>query len=236
MKKNSLKVSAFALLLCGALFSCTQDEVVNEKVNASAGNFIQLVVITDNNEIIPVSETRNETAFNPSYALKFASERDYQETLQRIKGMSMEERLAFADSLGLTSLSKLLTIADDELAEIDSLATSEADFKTKYKEYQKKYSKYFVFNDVDLEDASPYIPDGDEYASYLVGINHSVVIGDKVNKIVYSDQMSPMDKALFANVKMNDDEKLSTRALATTDESTWEVNSFTDAYHADGNN
>lgn len=79
MKKNSLKVSAFALLLCGALFSCTQDEVVNEKVNASAGNFIQLVVITDNNEIIPVSETRNETAFNPSYALKFASERDYQE-------------------------------------------------------------------------------------------------------------------------------------------------------------
>lgn len=235
MKKNSLKVSTFVLLLCGAFFSCTQDEVVNEKVNASADNFIQLVVITDNNEIIPVSETRNETAFNPSYALKFASERDYQETLQRIKGMSMEERLAFADSLGLTSLSKLLTIADDELAEIDSLATSEADFKTKYKEYQKKYSKYFVFNDVDLEDASPYIPNGDEYASYLVGINHSVVIGDKVNKIVYSDQMSPMDKALFANVKKNDGEKLSTRALATTDESTWEVNSFTDAYHADGN-
>lgn len=149
--------------------------------------------------------------------------------------MDIDKRLAFADSLGLTSLSKLLAIADDELAEIDSTATDQADFNTKYAQYKMKYANCFVFNNVDLTDISPYIPDGDNYASYLVGVNHSIVIGNKVTKIAYSDQMNPTDKALFANPKVNDRKGVTTRTSATEPEDKWAENSFEDSYSADGN-
>lgn len=235
MKKYLFKISTFALFLCGVLSSCQDDEVINEKINTPVGRFIQLVEITNNNEIVPVVGVRNATALHPNYALKFASESDYEETLKRIESMDIDNRLAFADSLGLTSLRKLLAIADDELAEIDSTATDQADFNTKYAQYKMKYANCFVFNNVDLTDISPYIPDGDNYASYLVGVNHSIVIGNKVTKIAYSDQMSPTDKALFANPKVNDKKEVNTRTSATEPEAKWDVNSFEDSYSADGN-
>lgn len=84
-----------------------------------------------------------------------------------------------------------------------------------------------------MEDASPYIPAGDELASYLVGLNHSVVIGEKVIKIQYSDQMSERDRVLFANCSKEN--RISTRSSYNELEKDWDVNTFADRYDADGN-
>lgn len=231
--KHLFKVNTFALLLCSVMISCQEDEVVSEKANMRESNSVQLVEITDNGEVLPV--TRNFSEIDGNYALKFASDKVYQETVAKLKQMNESERLAFTSSLGLTSLQNLLSIADDELDEIDSLSVSEYDFQAKYRKYKNKYGKYFVFNEVDLEDASPYIPEGDTWASYLVGRNYSLVIGDKVVKFEYSDQMSEIDKALFTSPVREFKSQPITRALGSQPEKEWEVNSFTDRYHADHN-
>lgn len=232
--KYLFKVSTFALLLCGAMISCQQDEVVNETVDSIDSNSVKLVKIIGDGEVIPATRTSGE--INGNYALKFASERVYQETVAKLKQMNESERLAFASSLGLISLQNLLSIADDELDEIDSLATSVLDFNAKYEKYRNKYGKYFVFNDINVEDASPYIPEGDKWASYLVGINHSMVIGEKVIEIEYSNQMSEIDETLFITTAQQPlENKQCTRAIATKPEKEWEVNDFVDRYHADHN-
>ena len=58
MKKSLLKVSSFALLLGGWLCACQDDQIVDQKVSLDHSNTIQLVEITDNNEVIPVTSTR----------------------------------------------------------------------------------------------------------------------------------------------------------------------------------
>lgn len=229
--KHLFKVSTFALLLCSAMISCQEDELVNEKVNSGENNSVQLVEIIGDGEVVPVTRNSGETDGN--YALKFVSEKAYQETVAKLKQMNETERLAFTSSLGLTSLQNLLSIADDELDEIDSLSTSESDFKAKYEKYKDKYSKCFVFNEVDLEDASPYIPEGDKWASYLIGTNYSLVIGNKMVKFEYTDQMSEMDKVLFTSTVREVKSEQATRALASQSEREWEINNFTDRYYAD---
>src|SRR5699024_5544745 len=120
--------------------------------------------------------TRNNVSSASNLALKFASEADYLAALRDIEERDLAGKLHFADSLGLTSLQKLLQLADDELESIGANALNESDFRNKYNVYKEKYSKYFVFNQVDKSDLSAYMPDGDERASFLVGIGYKVVV------------------------------------------------------------
>lgn len=197
--RNLLKVSALALLACGVLIACQDDETIGEKVNFANSNSVQLVEITENNEIIPVTSTRSDAGSASNLALRFASEEDYQKTLRNIESRDISYRLRFSDSLGLTSMQKLLQLADEELENIGANALSENDFRDKYNVYKEKYAKYFVFNQVDKSDLSAYMPEGDKSASFVVGFGHQVVIGDKVMEIAYNQKMCKNDSLLYAS-------------------------------------
>ena len=224
MEKSLLKVSSFTLLLAGWLCaSCQDDQIVDQKVSLDNSNTIQLVEITDNNEVIPVTSTRNNVSSASNLALKFASEADYLAALRDIEERDLAGKLHFADSLGLTSMQKLLQLADDELESIGANAVNESDFRNKYNVYKEKYSKYFVFNQVDKSDLSAYMPDGDERASFLVGIGYKVVVGNRVERIDFYQRMSVEDSLLFANDSSIAAQPF-TRALKP--EAEWPVNSF----------
>lgn len=226
--KHLFKVSTFALLLCSAMISCQEDELVNEKVNSGENNSVQLVEIIGDGEVVPVTRNSGETDGN--YALKFVSEKAYQETVAKLKQMNETERLAFTSSLGLTSLQNLLSIADDELETIGAKATDETDFRVKYEAYKEKYSEYFIFNSVDDLDLSPYMPDGDEIPSYLVGENHIMVIGDKIEEVNFIRRMGESDSLLFAS-GIEAKSVVTTRSLP--DEAKWPENDFIE-YPFDG--
>lgn len=223
MKKSLLKVSSFALLLGGWLCACQDDQIVDQKVSLDHSNTIQLVEITDNNEVIPVTSTRGNVGSASNLALRFASETDYLAALRDIEGRDISGKLRFADSLGLTSMQKLLQLADDELESIGANALNESDFRNKYNAYKEKYSKYFVFNQVDKSDLSAYMPAGDEKASFVVGIGHKVVVGNRVERIDFHQRMSVEDSLLFANSPSKAAQPF-TRALKL--EAEWPVNSF----------
>ena len=69
-------------------------------------------------------------------ALQFISESDYQSTITEISHMTAKERLEYVDNF--ISLQKLANEADMELDEIGAVATSEADFRKKYAQYDRK--------------------------------------------------------------------------------------------------
>ena len=147
------------------------DQIVDQKVSLDNSNTIQLVEITDNNEVVPVTSTRNNVSSASNLALKFASEADYLAALRDIEERDLAGKLHFADSLGLTSMQKLLQLADDELESIGANALNESDFRNKYNVY-KENIQVFCLNQVDKSDLSAYMPDGDERASFLVGIGY----------------------------------------------------------------
>lgn len=224
MKKNLLKVTTFALLLCGTMISCQEDENMEFNKDPQLDMKVRLVEIGENNAILPVKETRSASLEQTlNYALQFDSEEAYREILTKMETMNHQQKIAFTDALGLVSMQKLLKIADEELETIGAEALNENDFRSKYKVYKEKYSKYFVFNSVDELDLSPYMPDGDEAVSYLVSIDHNMVIGDKVTEITFTQKMNENDSLLFAS-GVQVESFLRTRS--STDESEWPVNHF----------
>jgi hypothetical protein len=229
MKQKALKI--FALLtVFSFLISCSNDkDISNEITNAENVNSVQLVQIMKDKSFVIVGNKRLNTRSNAeidssNYALKFSSEKEHQNMISRFKTMSHKEKLAYTDSIGLISLQKLLEIADNELDNIGNKSVNENDFREKYKRYKEKYARYFIFNEYDSEDLSPYIPDGDINASYLVGISHSIVINNNIDNIKFNNEMSQSDKILFASNLPLAKNNVLTRSLAP--ESEWPTNSF----------
>lgn len=169
MKKFYLGLVSLMLIM---LHSCSQDELESTPINEPQA--IKVVNIIDGN--ISTANTRTDDANYATMALQFSSEAEVQELLDDLKEMSIDERLKFTDSLGFISLEKLLRVADEELDSLGASATSEADFRVKHAAYKEKYSNFFIFNNQQEDDLSPYIPtseEGDIYA-FLVGENHKI--------------------------------------------------------------
>ena len=184
------------------LHSCSQDELESTPINEPQA--IKVVNIIDGN--VSTASTRTNDANYATMALQFSSETEVQELLDDLKEMSIDERLKFTDSLGFISLEKLLRVADEELDSLGASATSEADFRVKYAAYKEKYSNFFIFNNQQEDDLSPYIPtseEGDIYA-FLVGENHKIVIGNVIYDINFSDTMREEDALLYCDNLKND--------------------------------
>ena len=206
MKKFYLGLASLMLIM---LHSCSQDELESTPINEPQA--IKVVNIIDGN--VSTASTRTNDANYATMALQFSSETEVQELLDDLKEMSIDERLKFTDSLGFISLEKLLRVADEELDSLGASATSEADFRVKYAAYKEKYSNFFIFNNQQEDDLSPYIPtseEGDIYA-FLVGENHKIVIGNVIYDINFSDTMREEDALLYCDNLKNDNE-VSTRA------------------------
>ena len=192
-----MKKILFLATILLANISC-QEEEINTQIEPSVpqSKNLQIVQITNQGEIIPINGTTTRSSVEGELALQFISESDYQSTITEISHMTAKERLEYVDNF--ISLQKLANEADMELDEIGAVATSEADFRTKYAQYVEKYSEKLITNKYDVEDLTLYVPDGDNLSTYLINENKKVVIGNEVKEISLNNDMSSSEKAVFA--------------------------------------
>lgn len=188
------------MAICLAVISCQQEELPMIPEKSVKSNEIQLVEIVNDTYVLADAPT-TRTSNNKGLALRFDTENTYQSFLEQIKQMSSEERVDFIKSYGLTSLQEIAIIADEELELIGETATSEADFRSKYDDYKEKYEGILIPNKYDSKDLSLYVPDGDNLSTYLINENATIVIGNRINKISVTNDMSASDKALFTNTE-----------------------------------
>lgn len=189
MKKILLLTLAVVLLA-----ACQKEEE-----SSVAGTYsFRVVSIGEHGEFTPLTRTsHSDLSDQNQLSLQFSSVDEYQKFLSNFSSLNSEERIKLTDGLGFVSLEKLFILADEELEQIGETAVSEADFRSKYDQYKNKYSQYFIFNDEDLTDLSPYIPEcGNDIDAFLVGINQTVVVGNEVRKISFSRQMREEDRLL----------------------------------------
>lgn len=202
MKKYLCAIGLMAILFS----SCSQEEVLEATPESQT---IKVVSLVDGK----VQSADVKTVVNSinTMALQFSSEAEYQRVMGELSNMSSDEKIAFTDKLGFVSLEKLLILADAELDNIADEASSEADFRERYADYKEKYSKTFIFNSKQLDDFSAYIPaTTNDLFAYIVGENRSVVIGNEVRTISFSNEMRNVDALLYAT------DKSTTRALVGT--------------------
>lgn len=191
-----MKKVIYTILASLAFVACQNEDITTQNSGIDIDNSkIQLVQVIDGTQVLPMKARTAD--LNVNYALKFDSKAAYDSTLEQLEKMSNEERLAFAKKYGLQSLQELAQIADEELEKIGAEASSEVDFRTKYDEYKKKYEGILISNMYDSEDLSLYVPDGDNVSTYLVGKISVVVIGNQINDILLSQDLSDSDKAVF---------------------------------------
>ena len=179
-----------------AVISCQNEDLVTEKASMENAK-VQLVQVTDKGQIVPVNNVARAIGNGVSYALQFDSQTTYDAIVKQLEMMSVKERMTFIEKYGLQSLQQLAVVADKELERIGAEASSEADFKEKYEAYKAKYIDALISNPYDDSDLSLYVSDGDKICTYLIGESKKVIIGDEVNTIVLSQDLSNSDKNAF---------------------------------------
>jgi len=188
-----------ALLFSFVLCSCNDDDIASSSKISNTPS-IQLVQVSGDS-VIPIvsSKTRTNDSEQSNYAIKFATQGDYENFITKMTALKSNERINYIDSIGLTSMQKILTDADKELDKIGNEATSEGYFRTKYQQYKNKYKSLFIFNTFDPSDLSPYMKDcGNDVNPCIVGTNHLIVIGNTIKKINFQNRMTENDSILFA--------------------------------------
>lgn len=204
MKKILLTVAMSLTII-----SCQQEELISNSNENPNSNKIELVQIINGVDFEQINNLSTRNVGENNLALKFYSEATYQSFLGNIKEKSHKERMEYVKSYGLTSLQELAVIADNELEELGNTAISEADFRTKYEKYKKKYKGILVPNKYDSEDLSLYVPDGDNLSTYVLNANHAIVVGNEVKNVSINNDMSESDKMVFAST-------FSTRGVTNT--------------------
>lgn len=193
-----MKKFIYVFIASLAVVSCQNEDLVTENSSVEKAK-VQLVQVTDKGEILPVGNRTRAVNADGSYVLQFDSKATYEATIKQLEYMSAKEKLAFAESYGLQSLQQLAVMADEELEQIGTEASSEADFKEKYEAYKAKYANVLITNPYDASDLSLYVPDGDKVSTYLVGKNAMLVIGNEINKVSLTQDMANSDKAVFVS-------------------------------------
>ena len=108
MKIKSI-ISIALLLLC---ISCSNDETLENTKNSKDLEVVNLNDFVDNG-----NTTRSGNVANQA-VLKFKDYNVYQETLNKLQGMSLEKKEAFFNDLGFKGAYSSLKEADDELVSL----------------------------------------------------------------------------------------------------------------------
>lgn len=196
-----MKKILFLTAILLANISCQEEEINTQVDSTLQPKNRQVVQITEQGEIIPMGDANTRSSVKGELALQFISESDYQSAIAEIGHMNAKERLAYTNNF--ISLQELAIKADEELDEIGSAATSEADFRKKYTQYVEKYNGKLITNKYNPEDLTLYVPDGDNLSTYLINENKKVVIGNEVKEISLNNDMSTSEKAVFANIPLS---------------------------------
>jgi hypothetical protein len=130
MKNFALKI--LSLCIITVIFACTSEiETVNNDVSISS----------------------KIEVFNG--ALKFENIAVRDSIVVLLASFSSDERKAFYDELGFVPISQVLDEADRELESLMTLQSPE-DFMDQYEAYKSKYNDILMFEDIDIDDLSPY--------------------------------------------------------------------------------
>ena len=172
MKIKSI-ISIALVLLC---ISCSNDEALDNTSSAKKLEVVNLKDFIDAN-----SQTRSISNTNQA-VLRFKDYNAYQETLNELQNMNIEQREAFFNELDYKGAYSSLKEADDELDKIFDIEDDNA-FLEAYKEFKDKYEDTYLFNTENTYDLSPYLPFTDAELE-LLGSNQGYLIIGKDRKSV----------------------------------------------------
>lgn len=190
----------FIGILCSlALFvSCADEQNDFMSGKTTLGREAVCVVTVSKGEIVPMS-----SASDGELALGFADEASFDAFKEKLAPLSSDERAALVSRYGILNLHDLAAKADEELEAIGDKASSLGEFKSMYKDYQKKYDGLLALDATDASDVSLYVPKGESVESYIANEKGCYVVGGKVrhydaSKISISSVSAPVTRGTVA--------------------------------------
>lgn len=114
--------------------------------------------------------------------LKFSSQTAVQDTLIMLSRLTEEEQTAWNSRHNFKPLDVFYWEALDELESIQN-STTRQEYTDRYRKFRQKYSPYFLFNEKDPSDLSPYIASNCETYALIANIDGNYMIGDSIINI-----------------------------------------------------
>lgn len=210
----------FALMCAFTIASCQDIEILETIETKETSPDFRIVKIIDGSQILSAedAETRAEEG---EYALQFPSESAYLSYINNLEGIDSKDILNKFEGTPFVSLQKIALIADQELEDLDAIATSEEDFLQRYSIYEKKYEGILIRNPYDDEDLQLYVPGGDDASTFLINCHKNIIIGNEIktlsvgNNIDYSHMIlstnSNESQSTFGNTVINGSKKTTYR-------------------------
>lgn len=185
MRKTIFFIASTLLLI-----ACGADEISNEgNQSAETNKSVSTVWVKDGN----ICCTR---ANDGVPTLCFKDEESLRKFEQQLSDLPDEEKKELINSYGISTLYDIADDADDELETLCNQASSEEEFKSLYKNYEKKYEGILIRNDIDTTDLTLYVPDEDNILSYIGNENKEYVIGNEVCNVSLQDNLSESMKRM----------------------------------------
>lgn len=183
---------------------------------------VRSVNIIDGTIVDHTYEIKNDT----TRTLAFRDEAAFETVKRTLLQMNEEDRKNYSSRYGLVNISKIAEIADEELEEIGASCTTMENFVHAYNALKIKYMNILVSNKHDSTDLSLYVPasDDENVYPYITGINHKIVIGNKIIDLQFYDRVNKSDSINFIHTDSH--KSGMRRSRATDNEMNWDINSF----------
>ena len=202
-----------------AVCSCNDDTIIpTEQISP----LVRSVNIIDGTIVDHTYEIKNDT----TRTLAFRDEAAFETVKRTLLQMNEEDRKNYSSRYGLVNISKIAEIADEELEEIGASCTTMENFVHAYNALKIKYMNILVSNKHDSTDLSLYVPasDDENVYPYITGINHKIVIGNKIIDLQFYDRVNKSDSINFIHTDSH--KSGMRRSRATDNEMNWDINSF----------
>lgn len=157
--------------------------------------------------------------------LNFTSKEAMSDTLNMLIHLSDEMQIAWAKKNNFMSLNILYWEALDELEDIQN-SPNYQEYKRRYNAYRKRYSLYFLFNDRDTSDLSPYIATNTTSYALIANIEGKVMINNSLIDINDIEKYDDLDFAKVEKSSINTkstyfEENINSLYIKTAKRKTW---------------
>lgn len=186
MKKILLLSLAVCMMACS-----NQDDFESEAQASNSMQESEVSVVSVVDGQVLKAGTRGDGDME-NLALAFSTQWAYENFKEKLNGMTKAQKIDYVKSLGVESLKDLEVIADEELEEIDSAATSDEEFWRMYEQYKEKYAGILYPDSDDEDNLTLYAPEGDETEAFIANKDRVYVIGNKVVKA----KLQPASKSI----------------------------------------
>lgn len=194
MKTKTLVIISLLALIT---FSCNNED--NSLSDMQQNNDFELVNLKD---FADTSLTLRSATTENQLVLRFKDEAAYERTVEKLQGMSKEERLRWTTTLeGFNSLQEIFNQA---MVDVDDVDETEAS----YMAFKEKYDQYLYFP-MYKEDMGFYIPVVEQEKAAFINSNGLVIIDNEVKSLRNITCYADLQKTGQAYYSL--DENISTR-------------------------